>query len=149
MTRMLCIFHLQNKTIWKSFSDPEQVKKHFKNVYQLCRSKIDVVGESVSSRLGSRDGTVVEHLPPAQARFDSQTRRHMWVEFVVGSRPCSERFFPGCSGFPLSSKTNISKFQFDLESEGHKFISLGLLRATLVKQRLSAEYYYFFILRQT
>ena len=49
------------------------------------------------------------------ARFDSRTRRQMWVEFVVGSRPCSERFFSGYSGFPLSSKTNISKFQFDLD----------------------------------
>ena len=48
--------------------------------------------------------------------FDSRIRRHMWVEFVVGSRPCSERFFSGYSGFPLSSKTNTSKFQFDLES---------------------------------
>ena len=47
--------------------------------------------------------------------FDSWTRRHMWVEFVVGSRPCSERFFSGYSGFPLSSKTNISKFQSDLD----------------------------------
>ena len=25
----------------------------------------------------------------------------------------AERFFSGCSGFPLSPKTNISKFQFD------------------------------------
>ena len=33
--------------------------------------------------------------------------RHMWVEFVVGSLPCSERFFSGYSGFPVSSKTNI------------------------------------------
>ena len=41
---------------------------------------------------------------------------HMWVEFVVGSLPCSQRFFSGYSGFPLSSKTNISKFQFDQES---------------------------------
>ena len=47
--------------------------------------------------------------------FDSRTRRHMWVEFIVGSRPCSERFFSRYSGFPLSSKTNISKFQFDLD----------------------------------
>ena len=39
----------------------------------------------------------------------------MRVEFVVGSRPCSERFFSGYSGFSLSSKTNISKFQFDLD----------------------------------
>ena len=55
--------------------------------------------------------------------FDSRTRRQMWVEFVVGSRPCSERFFSGYSGFPLSSKTNTSKFQFDLESEGHRLVS--------------------------
>ena len=27
--------------------------------------------------------------------FDSRTRRHMWVEFVVGSRPCSKCFSPG------------------------------------------------------
>ena len=46
----------------------------------------------------------------------SRTRRHMWVEFVVGSRPCSEQFFSGYSGFPLFSKTNTYKFQFDLES---------------------------------
>ena len=39
----------------------------------------------------------------------------MWVEFVVGSRSCSERFLSGYSSFPLSSKTNISKFQFDLD----------------------------------
>ena len=53
-------------------------------------------------------------LPPMWARFDSRTRRHMWVEFVVSSLLCSERFF---SGYFLrySSKTNTSKFQFDLE----------------------------------
>ena len=48
--------------------------------------------------------------------FKSRRRCHMWVEFVVGSLPCSERFFSGYSGFPLSSKANISKFQFDQES---------------------------------
>ena len=35
--------------------------------------------------------------------------------FVVGFLPCSERFFSRYSGFPLSSNTNTSKFQFDLE----------------------------------
>ena len=41
----------------------------------------------------------------------------MWVEFVVGSRPCSEGFSPGTPVFlPLQLKTNISKFQFDLET---------------------------------
>ena len=48
--------------------------------------------------------------------FDYRTQRQMWVEFVVGSHPCSKRFFSGYSGFPLSSKTYTSKFQFDLES---------------------------------
>ena len=54
-------------------------------------------------------------LPPMWSGFNSRRRRHMWVEFVVGSLPCSERFSSGYFGFPLSSKTNTSKFQFDLE----------------------------------
>ena len=63
--------------------------------------------------------------------FDSRTRRHMWV--VVGCRPCSERFYSRYSGFPLSPKTNISKFQFDPESEGLRFVSRNrLLSVTLV-----------------
>ena len=49
-------------------------------------------------------------------RFKSR-RRHVSFEFVAGSVLCSERFFSGFSGFPLSSKTNISKFQFDPESD--------------------------------
>ena len=36
----------------------------------------------------------------------------MWVEFVVGSRPCSEGGFSGFSGVPSSTKT-LQKFQFD------------------------------------
>ena len=72
-----------------------------------------------------------------------------WLSICLPRRPpyqCGPGSIPGLgvicglsllySGFPLSSKTNISKFQFDLESEGHKFISLGLLRATLVKQTI-------------
>ena len=39
----------------------------------------------------------------------------MSVEFVVGSLLFSERFLSGYSGFLLPSKTNTSKFQFDLE----------------------------------
>ena len=37
--------------------------------------------------------------------FNSRTRRHKWVEFVVGSRPCSERFFSGYSSFPTQKPT--------------------------------------------
>ena len=44
-----------------------------------------------------------------------QTIKRYIQLIVVGSLPCSERFFSGYSGIPLSSKTNTSKFQFDLE----------------------------------
>ena len=37
-------------------------------------------------------------------------------------------FFLGYFGFPLSSKTSISKFQFDLEFEGHRFVSCKTVR---------------------
>ena len=58
------------------------------------------------------------HSPPTNVArgFEFWRRRHMWVEFVVGSLPYPERFFSGYSGFPLSLKTNISKFQLGLES---------------------------------
>ena len=56
-------------------------------------------------------------------RSDSRTRRQVWVEFTVASLLCSERFFSGFSGFLLSSKTNISKFQFDPGMYGHCQIS--------------------------
>ena len=38
-------------------------------------------------------------LPPMCPGFNSQTRRHMWIEFVVGSCPCSEGFSPGSPVF--------------------------------------------------
>ena len=41
-------------------------------------------------------------LPPILSGFRSRRRRHMWVEFVVGSLLCSERFFSGYSRFHLS-----------------------------------------------
>ena len=41
-------------------------------------------------------------LPPMWPGCNSQVWCHMWVEFVVGSLPCSKRFFSGYSGFPLS-----------------------------------------------
>ena len=36
---------------------------------------------------------------------------------------CSESFFPGYSGFPISSKTNTSKFQFDAECALHELLA--------------------------
>ena len=61
--------------------------------------------EGIGMVKGWRSGEST-YLPPMWPGFDSQTRRHMWVEFV-GSLLCSERFLSGYSGFPLSSKTKI------------------------------------------
>ena len=47
----------------------------------------------------------------------------MWVEFIVGSRPCSEGFSVGSPVFLPPKKTNTSKLQFDWEFEGHRFVS--------------------------
>ena len=74
-------------------------------------------------------------LPPMWRRFNSRTQRHMWVEFVVSSRPTLRVFSLGTPVFPPSSKTNISKFQFNLEFEGHRFVSHTRLSIiTLAKQ---------------
>ena len=46
-------------------------------------------------------------LPPMCPGFDSRTRHHMWVEFVVGSRPSSEGFSPGSPVFPPPQKSTF------------------------------------------
>ena len=75
---------------------------------------------------------------PMCPRFDSRTRRHMWVAFLVGSRPCSEGFSP-------SSKINISNFQFNRKFEGQGFVSRRLLCVILVKQ--SCFIYLFYLIK--
>ena len=52
---------------------------------------------------GSRDGASHQCGPGS---IPGLGVKYMWVEFVVGSRPCSERFFSGYSGFPLSSRNS-------------------------------------------
>ena len=47
-------------------------------------------------------------LPPMCPGFDSRTRCHMWIESIVGSLLCSERFF--FSGFPVFSSPQKPTF---------------------------------------
>ena len=61
----------------------------------------------------------------------------MWVEFAVGYFPCSEKFFSEYSGFPLSLKTNNSKFQFDLVTHGHVLTSSDETRKCLVGKQIT------------
>ena len=58
-------------------------------------------------------------LPPLCPGFiNSGTRLHMWVEFVVESLLCVERFFSGYFGFPLFSKPTFQT-SFDPAMHGH------------------------------
>ena len=69
---------------------------------------------------GARDGAVVRALASHQCGLGSNPGIDaicgFICEFVVSPLLCSVRFFSGHSGFPLSSKTNIFKFQFDQTS---------------------------------
>ena len=69
--------------------------------------------------------------------FNSRTQCHIWVEFVVSSCPCSERFFSGqYSGLPLSSKTHIpnSNLIWNLRATGLSVVTDCMLSVTLIKQ---------------
>ena len=55
-------------------------------------------------------------------------------EFVVGSCPCSKEFFSGFYGFLESSKTNFSKFQFDLDLRATSLLVTRLSSDSLIKQ---------------
>ena len=56
------------------------------------------------------------------AGFKSRHRCHMWVEFLVVSCLCSERFFPGYSGFPSSIivSTNVTS----IAKMSHEYINM-------------------------
>ena len=94
--------------LWCSAVPEGNKLKHDKVIQPRIRGHCDMWSKGWRSGESAR-------LPPMWPGFKSRRRRHMWVEFVVGSLPCSERFFSGYSGFPLSIKTNISEFQFGQE----------------------------------
>ena len=84
--------------------------------YSLCEY-ISTLGEQ-----GWRSGESAR-LPPMCPGFDSWTRRHMWVEFVIGSRPCSEGFSPGSPVFLPPQKPTFLNSNSIGNSRGHEFIS--------------------------
>ena len=59
-----------------------------------------------------RDGAVVRAL-------DSRSRCHIWVEFVVGSRPCSEGFSPGSPVFLPPQKPTLPNSIWNQWSKSH------------------------------
>ena len=60
-------------------------------------------------------------LPPVWPGFESWPWRHMWVEFVVGSPPCSAKFFSGVLRFsPLLKNQHL---QIPIQSGTHGHVS--------------------------
>ena len=72
-----------------------------------------------------------EKLRDSFRRFE---KCHIRVEFVVGSLLCSKRFSSQYSGFPLSSETNISKFQFHQALLGELCVSLVWISKPVVSR---------------
>ena len=73
--------------------------------------------------------------------FKSRRRRHVWVEFVVGSLPCHDGFSPGTPVFPSPQKlafpnSNLTRNQVDKEAlcgcATFKSLFIYLLRGYLI-----------------
>ena len=85
------------------------IQYHRQNLQREGKKHPKVISLQNRRNWGSRDGAVVRALalPPLWPGLDSRTRRHMWVEFVVGSRPCSEGFSPGSPVFLPPQKSTL------------------------------------------
>ena len=68
------------------------------------------------------------------SQLDSQTRRRMWVEFVVGSRPRSEGFSPGSPVFLPPQKLTLPNSNSIANSKATGLSVARLLSATFVEQ---------------
>ena len=73
--------------------------------------------------------------------FKSRRRRHVWVEFVIGSLPCHDGFSPGTPVFPSPQKlafpnSNLTRNQVDKEAlcgcATFKSLFIYLLRGYLI-----------------
>ena len=73
-------------------------------------------------------------LLPVWPGFDSRTRRHMWVEFVVGSLLAPRGFSPDTPGFPSPQKPTFLNSNSIWNSKATGLSVARLLGVTLVKQ---------------
>ena len=73
-------------------------------------------------------------LQSAWLGFKSWTRCHKWVEFVVGSRPCSGGFSPGSPVFLPPQKSTFLNSNSIGNSRATGLLAVRLLCVTLVKQ---------------
>ena len=74
---------------------------------------------------------------PMWPGFESWTRCHMWVEFVVGSRPCFEGFSPGSPVFLSPQKPTLLNFNSIWEPRATGLSVARLFSVTHVKQKVN------------
>ena len=87
-------------TVYRGLQGYTRVYRGLKGCTRVYRRLQGCTGDT--GEQGWRSGESA-HLPPMWPGFDSRTRRHMWVEFVVVSS-LLRGFFSGLSGFPRSTK---------------------------------------------
>ena len=89
--------------VHRSTSDQPQQNNRWQTI---CHMYIMYVSGLCLRVVGSRDGAVVRILASHQFGLGSIPGLSIisWVECVVGSRPCYEKFFSGCSGLPSPHK---------------------------------------------
>ena len=119
-----CFFHRQSHR-----AAPTSIHRNWPCILQLCRVLIAsnsislfltynqkthytiMVTRPSAERAAKRQQQVSKQgwhsgestrLPPMWPAFKPWRQSHQWVEFVVGSFLCSERFFSRYSSFPLS-----------------------------------------------
>ena len=74
---------------------------------------------------------------PVWSRFNSRARRHMWVEFIVGSCPCSKGFSPTSPVFlPPQKSTLLNSY----------LIWKQWMKSHFVEMPLQIPIYFYFIL---
>ena len=125
ITTTNCVLYgLQKTNTYWQTTRPIILQPYFSQSNDYTREQVWRSGESA-------------RLPPMWPGFDSRTRRHMWVEFVVGSRPCSEGFSPGTPVFLRPQKPTFanSNSTWNARSPLNEFLesSLVLVDVTLTR----------------
>ena len=81
-----------SENVWTASNKIKNKKKKKHRDRNWTYSSPQALNSNIFGSKGWRSGESAR-LPPMWPGFKSRCRRHMWVEFVVGSLLCSKRFF--------------------------------------------------------
>ena len=101
----LCLYKQVSKFKFSITKVLEGSNLYFQALLEIFSSNFAILGKRMGSK-GWRSGESTR-LPPMRPGFKSQHRRHMWVEFVVGSLLAPGGFSPGTRVFPSPPKSTF------------------------------------------